>query len=231
MTSIVSYEAVAKAIDELERENVKPTVANVRNKVGGGSNNKILSVMNDYFKNTRPELPPVTSEWAAKIMKFMDEFSADRSTRAALVFKKELDLALINQGQIMESERQWEESYRLLQEEVEVLKSTNVELTTKISVLSENLRDAKVEIEKANNKAQAARDELLALQIKKEDLEVTKAELKKSQDEALQAMKQAAHLTGVLEGRGDNMTDVPDIGEAKIQPDSKNTRIPSKKNK
>jgi chromosome segregation ATPase len=226
---MVTYEAVAKAIEDLESEKIKPTVSNVRTKIGGGSNNKILSIMNEYFKNRRPELPPITSEWSAKIMKVLDEFSADRSNRAVLVYRNQLELAEANQIQMIESDKKWEETTGALNQEIELLRNTVAELNAKVLLLTDNLDTAKAEIEKANQRAQNARDELITLQIRKGDFEATQAELVKVKDEAMQAMQKAAHLTGLLEGRSENKTGNTEIDPEKSQPDAKQSRTSAKK--
>jgi chromosome segregation ATPase len=229
MVSIVTEEAVVKAADDLEKENIKPTVNNVRNKIGGGSNNKILPILREYLKSKSPELPPITSEWSIKIMKLLDEFSADRSIMTVSTYKSQLELAETNQLQLIESEKKWEEKANSLNQENKTLRNTVAELNSKNLVLTESLDAAKAEIEKAHQKAQAARDELITLQIRKGDFEATQAELVKTKDEALQAIQRAAHLTGLMEGRSENKGGATEASPEKARKDAKQNRILPKK--
>jgi chromosome segregation ATPase len=198
---MVTYEAVAKAVEELERERLKPTVNNVRNKLNGGSNTKILAILQEYFRNTRPELPPLNDDVVKQFRQLVEDATAERSKKAVESYKEQIEILEANQKDLAINLSQQEEENAKLRKQLEELQLENSGLTAKVEVLTSNLDSIRVEMDAANKSAQAARDEMNELKIRKDDWEEAKRELTKALAEATDAKVETARLKGILEGR------------------------------
>jgi chromosome segregation ATPase len=195
---MVTYEAVAKAVEDLEREHQKPTVNNVRNKLNGGSNTKILAVLQEYFKNTRPELPPLSDGEVNQLRKLVEAASAERANKAVESYKEQIEVLEVNLKDLATNLTKQEEDCAELLEQIKKLQNENSNLTAKVEVLTTNLDSTRAEVDVANQRTQAARDELTELKLRKEDWEELKKELSKSQTEATNAKMETARLEAIL---------------------------------
>jgi chromosome segregation ATPase len=205
---MVTYESVAKAVEELERDRLKPTVSNVRNRLNGGSNTKILAVLQEYFKNTRPELPPVSDDVIKQLRQVVEAASAERSTKAVTEYKEQIEILEANQKDLANNLIKQEEENAKLMEGIKELQNENASLHAKVDVLNSSLNSMKSEVDKANKRTQEARDELTELKLRKDDWEEAKRELTKALAEATDAKAEltdakveTARLKGILEGR------------------------------
>jgi chromosome segregation ATPase len=242
---MVTYSAVSKAIQELKNENIRPSVANIRNRIGGGSNSKILAVMAEYSKTNKVGLPAVNASLLDELIKLVDEISAKRITEATIEQKRDMDDRVTNLADMVELIGKLEDELEQLKGQVEDLQRININQSAEIKSLKDNLTSKNDELIKKQEITQTQRDELLKLKIRETDFEAAKIELAqaraeakleiaqaraeanleiaKARAEATEAKEQAAMLKGLLEGR--NQTEVPNSGPETKKPVSKKVSI------
>ena len=220
MSSMVTYESVANAIADLKRDNIRPSVANVRTRLGGGSNTKILAIMNEVSKNSRVEVPPIDESMLKELMRHVDKISAARAAEATTALKAELENAEANQAELLNGSRRLEDLVESLTGRNDALEGEKMNLSAKLEALKDSLALKSAELEKAHDEVRTLREDLLKLRIREGDLEAAMAELAKARMETTEAKEKAAHLKGLLDGRNGAKEDGLETGRA---PDIKKT--------
>jgi myosin heavy subunit len=93
MASMVTYEAVEEAVAALRRENIKPTVVNVRIKLGGGSNTLVLRHLQEYLRKTSAEIPKIKEKSLSELVNVVEKIAIEMVTKANVGYKERLYIA------------------------------------------------------------------------------------------------------------------------------------------
>jgi chromosome segregation ATPase len=198
MASLVTPEAIAQAVQDLERENLKPTVTNVRTKLGGGSNTKILPLLNEYLKSVRPEIPAISEEDFKAIKKIVEQVSESRAEKAVEIYKDQQEVLEARIAELSRLNAELEENNNQLSIVVREQEAQIVQQKTQIQALDGSLAEVKGEREQAVKKAQDLEKQLNELTIRKGDWEEAKVNLEKTREEAFEAKLEIAKLQGKL---------------------------------
>jgi chromosome segregation ATPase len=192
MTSIVTEGTVEKAIVELEKFNLRPTVKNIRAQLGGGSNTKILGFLSEYLRATRPVLPPMSEEQENQFKQLLEAICEDRAYKLVGSYKERLEDMELQLGESTKLVEEMEEQKRALKDENEALKAEMATFKQEYERIQKELESMQSDFEESQKKNREEHDKLVELRLREGDY----FEAKKEGDEA---KGRAAKMEGRLE--------------------------------
>ena len=211
----VTYDQVAAVADGLEGEGIKPSIRNVREKLGTGSPNTIQKHL-AKFRQLRPPTAAAAPELPqALIVAISAEIERAASAARATVEERLVDAQsesdeLAAEGEALEVERD------SLVEQVEALTRERDTESGRATQLANDLMDAQKRVEREQQAAEAARVDLATFRLKVESqaerlLEYA-AEIQELRENLAEAVKgrtvaeqQAAVLAARLESAADQL--------------------------
>lgn len=232
--SLVTQESIAQAVKDLELDGMKPTVNNVRLKLGGGSNTSIVPLLNEYLKSVKPELPTLTDIDYKRLNNLVDEIAGSVAQKAVASFSEKNRDYQIRVDELSQLNAEQEEYNILLSTRIAELEAEKATGTAENDTLKTRLSEMKEERDVAVDEAKKLRDELSQLKIRQEDWEEINKKLVEINDEVKSTRARADNLEGQLEAfkeidkKIENLIRPFEIKPEQSQPQPEPEKIPTK---
>ncbi|WP_405117869.1 DNA-binding protein [Paenibacillus sp. FSL H8-0317] len=139
----IDKEQIFLVADELDAEGIKPTLANVRKRLGSGSYTTISELMNEWHKERRDSESPVNKEpTPSKISDKLEEFGVELWNMAVEIasarLQSEKEEMLSIQSALELKQKETADIADQMAAEIEILRQDKAELESVLKVSKEN---------------------------------------------------------------------------------------------